>query len=38
VSDFASETGDAAKQEELNTALNEFTAGAAAPDNDQDDW
>jgi uncharacterized protein YegL len=39
VSDSASDMGDEAKQEELNTALNEFAAEAvAAPDNDQDEW
>jgi uncharacterized protein YegL len=38
VNDSAPETGDEAKQEELNTALNEFAAEAAAPDNDQEDW
>jgi uncharacterized protein YegL len=39
VSESGIDMGDAQKQEELNMALQEFTAdAAAAPDNDQDDW
>jgi hypothetical protein len=37
VNEAASAAGDEAKQGELNTALHEFAAeAAAAPDNDQD--
>jgi uncharacterized protein YegL len=39
VNESAAETGDAAKQAELNTALSEFTQEtAAAPDEDDGEW
>ena len=39
VNDSASGSGDEAKQAELNTALNDFAAeAAAAPDQDDEDW